>query len=218
MSVAAMTAVWNYDIPPNFKIVLLAYADNADQDGCNIWPASDTIKKKTGYKEREVQYITKALREAGLLQEDGKGPRGTNRWLIPMRGGAIIAPVQSLQGAIEMARRGAKNDDDLPEIGDVIAPELNVLTNTTDKEIKTETSPGFLALQSAASQIWPTDTSQWRVLKAALLRSEIEMQDGAIRVTGLGQAAAMFQANYGRAFERALVGVLNQTTEVRFEE
>jgi hypothetical protein len=199
------------------KYVLLCFVDHADHEGKNMWPSIRQIVFKTEYSETEVHRCVRDLIEMGLLVEEGTGPHGTKLYSLG-EGGAVAAPVPQRQGAKLPVEGGAKFDDQFPDLRDIVAPELNVLTNTTDKEIKTETSPGFLALQSAASQIWPTDTSQWRVLKAALLRSEIEMQDGAIRVTGLGQAAAMFQANYGRAFERALVGVLNQTTEVRFEE
>ena len=43
MSVKAMSWVWDQDIPREQKFVLLAYADHADHDGGNIYPAVDTI-------------------------------------------------------------------------------------------------------------------------------------------------------------------------------
>jgi len=58
MSVKAMAWVWDQDIPRDEKFLLLAYADHADHEGNNIFPAIDTIVKKTGYSRRSVQRIT----------------------------------------------------------------------------------------------------------------------------------------------------------------
>jgi hypothetical protein len=74
----------------------LAYADHADHKGKNIWPSVATISEKTGYKERSTQMITKALSEKGFLVQDGKGPKGTNRWFIPLdEEGVRIAPAKN---------------------------------------------------------------------------------------------------------------------------
>lgn len=35
MSVKQMALVWDLDLPPNKRLVLLAYADHADDDGDN---------------------------------------------------------------------------------------------------------------------------------------------------------------------------------------
>ena len=92
--------VWDLPILGEFgrpeKYILLAYADHADQNGRSIYPSVELISKKTGYEERAVQMITRILEKLGYLVEDGQGPRGTNRWLIPLErnaGGAKIAPL-----------------------------------------------------------------------------------------------------------------------------
>ena len=67
MSVKIMGLVWDLDLPQNEKFVLLAYADHADHNGNNIFPAVSTIAEKTGYSERSIQGITRSLEEKGYL-------------------------------------------------------------------------------------------------------------------------------------------------------
>lgn len=83
MSVKIMGLVWDLDndiIDREEKYVLLAYTDHADHNGENMYPSIDLICKKTGYKERAAQMITRSLEEKGFLVADGKGPKGTNKW------------------------------------------------------------------------------------------------------------------------------------------
>jgi hypothetical protein len=90
-----MAAVWDMDLPRDHKFVLLAYADHADHDGGSIYPAVNSIAKKTGYGARSVQAITRELEAAGRLVPDGKGPHGTRRWRMPLTvAGAESAPLQ----------------------------------------------------------------------------------------------------------------------------
>jgi hypothetical protein len=133
MSVKAMSLVWDvqcpskindFDFKPGHKYVLIAYADHADQQGRNIYPAVLTIAGKTGYEERSVQRLTRELVEMGLLVEDGTGPRGTNRWLIPFSaGGDKIAPLTNYQGDISSKSLGDIPSGDIPS-GDILTPEL----------------------------------------------------------------------------------------------
>jgi hypothetical protein len=125
MSIKIMAMVWDLpkdQIDRNEKYVLLAYADHADAEGRNIYPAIATIVRKTGYEERAAQLITHQLEADGFLIPDGIGPKGTNRWRIPLAdGGAKIAPLQNLQGAKKDESLGAKI---APALGAKIAPEL----------------------------------------------------------------------------------------------
>lgn len=93
MSVKAMAAAWDLECPkmygdrefrPSHKLTLLAYTDHADHYGKNIFPAVKTVAKKTGYNERTVQRLTDDLLIFGMLIEDDKGPRGTNKYYTPI--------------------------------------------------------------------------------------------------------------------------------------
>lgn len=93
MSVKVMGIVWDSNLKPTDKFVLIAYADHASHDGTNVFPSIETIVKKTGFSERTVQGATRKLEEIGWLISDGKGKNGTNRWRIPVDiGGAAPAP------------------------------------------------------------------------------------------------------------------------------
>lgn len=111
MSVKVMGMVWDCEMSRDMKFVLLAYADHADHEGKNIYPAVATIMRKTGYGERSVQAITKKLIKEKYLLEDGSGPHGTNKFkanLGKICGGAEFAGVQKTTQ--KSNKRGAKND------------------------------------------------------------------------------------------------------------
>lgn len=136
-----MALVWDMECPAEIngmafeshhKYILIAYADHADHAGRNIYPAIETIRKKTGYKSgRSVQKITADLRQMGLLIPDGVGPRGTNRHYIPFsaKGDCIqptpaeTAPPQKLRGAVDDKSLGESASGESAS-GAIIAPEL----------------------------------------------------------------------------------------------
>jgi DNA-binding MarR family transcriptional regulator len=133
MSVKAMALVWDLECPkdyneltfkPNHKFVLIAYADHADHNGKSIYPAVSTIAKKTGYEERSIQRITSELESMGLLVEDGQGPKGTNRWYIPVNsGGDKISPLTKFRGDKNEKSLGDISSGDISS-GDKMTPEL----------------------------------------------------------------------------------------------
>ena len=105
MSVKIMGLVWDLDLPQNEKFVLLAYADHADHNGRNMFPAVETVAKKTGYSERTVQRTTRSLEEKGYLIADGKGPKGTNKWKFG-RGDILSGVTNEAQGVTSETQRG----------------------------------------------------------------------------------------------------------------
>lgn len=62
-----MSWVWDQELPPNGKIVLLAIADHADDTGRNAYPSHKTLARKTGYGERQIKKIIDALVSTGVL-------------------------------------------------------------------------------------------------------------------------------------------------------
>ena len=57
MSVKVMGWVWDQDLPRDEKFILLAYADHANHEGYNVYPAVATVAKKTGYSELSLIHI-----------------------------------------------------------------------------------------------------------------------------------------------------------------
>lgn len=87
MSLRAMTWVWDQPIAPNHKIVLLAIADHAHDDGTNAWPSAERISAMTGYSVRSVRRLIHEMVGAGYLRIEHAGTgRSTSRYAIPLHG------------------------------------------------------------------------------------------------------------------------------------
>tara|TARA_R110000787_G_scaffold275597_1_gene384198 strand:+ start:224 stop:1246 length:1023 start_codon:yes stop_codon:yes gene_type:complete len=77
MSVRVMTAVWDITLCDSEKIVLLALADCANDEGW-CWPSMATLAKKCSKTDRTVQHAIRDLVAAGHLtriERPGKGCR-----------------------------------------------------------------------------------------------------------------------------------------------
>jgi hypothetical protein len=89
MSVRVMTWVWDHSpVGGTERLVLLAIADCAADDGTNAWPALSTLARKTLLDERTVRRIIRRLEDGGhLAVAVAAGPNGTNRYAVIMSGG-----------------------------------------------------------------------------------------------------------------------------------
>lgn len=89
MSIAIMTASWGLALPATEKLVLLALADCANDEG-ECWPSIATIKRKTGAGERTIQRAIRSLEECGVVTRRevfGKG----NRYLLTPANAAPVS-------------------------------------------------------------------------------------------------------------------------------
>jgi Helix-turn-helix domain len=71
MSIGLMAAVWSTDLPSSEKMVLLALADNSNDEGV-CWPSIRTICRKTSLTERTVQKCILKLSDKNLLSVQGR--------------------------------------------------------------------------------------------------------------------------------------------------
>lgn len=71
-----MGKVWDAQLAPNHKLVLLAYADAAEHDGTKCYPGEDRIVEMTGYSRSQVRRVTSELIQAGYLTKVRGGHRG----------------------------------------------------------------------------------------------------------------------------------------------
>lgn len=90
-----MTRVWDTDLPDSEKIVLLALADCANDEG-HCWPSMATLAKKCSKGERTVQGAVKALVEAGHLTRREVPGKGCNYTVHP-RNDCAPKPPQGLR-------------------------------------------------------------------------------------------------------------------------
>ena len=83
MSVRIMTAVWTTHLPDSEKLVLLALADCANDEGL-CWPSMATLATKCSKTDRTVQAAVKSLVTAGHLSRQELPGRGCRYIVHPI--------------------------------------------------------------------------------------------------------------------------------------
>lgn len=83
MSVRLMSIVWDLDLPPGEKLVLLALADQANDQGTQCWPSVATIAKRSGQGERTVRRALSDLETKGHLTRDHRDGTSTQYRVHP---------------------------------------------------------------------------------------------------------------------------------------
>lgn len=79
-----MTLAWSLDLPDSQKIVLLALADCANDEG-HCWPSMASLARKCSKGERTVQGVIKQLVDAGHVTREEVIGKGCNYWVHPRR-------------------------------------------------------------------------------------------------------------------------------------
>jgi hypothetical protein len=116
LSVRIMSAAWAVDLPAGEKLVLLALADCANDEG-HCWPGLTNLARKTGKSRRSLIDTIHALEKAEHISRDvrvGKGvnytihPRASEQLALPIAG-ATAAPVQKSHQCKKAYPTGAKS-------------------------------------------------------------------------------------------------------------
>ena len=81
MSVKISGKVWELDIDPIDKLVLLALADHADHEGENVRPGHELLAAKTGLSEKTIGTKIEHFVAQGWIEIEGnrQGGRGRKR-------------------------------------------------------------------------------------------------------------------------------------------
>jgi hypothetical protein len=118
MSIKVMQWVWEHSPSTRGdRLVLLAIADCASDDGTRAWPSLPTIAEKANLSVRACQSALRRLVEAGYLEiEMQAGPKGCNRYTVLMGGvkkvqGEDPAPVKLPTQRGEVSDRGGEVSD-----------------------------------------------------------------------------------------------------------
>lgn len=98
-----MASVWALRLPPSEKFVLLALADNANDDG-TCWPSVSTISGKTSLAERTVRGVIHRLQRTGYVSIEERYGRSHVFTITP----ASAAPLQALHPALDAPHPGSK--------------------------------------------------------------------------------------------------------------
>jgi len=92
-----MSQVWELDLPPTEKLLLLCLADFASDDGENVYPSVATMTRKSSMSERTVRRSLRDLEAHGLLEVLDAAPGRVRRYAI-RPGGASVAPPPNDRG------------------------------------------------------------------------------------------------------------------------
>lgn len=123
-----MGMVWDMEIEPATKLVLLALADHAEHDGRNARPGVRLLASKTGFSERQVQRILADLRDRGIIEaESNTGGRGHRpNYRIVIQKGDKMSPFPIDKGRQDVTLSNDLKGDDMSPIdepkGDILSP------------------------------------------------------------------------------------------------
>lgn len=152
-----MTAVWAINLPSSHKIVLLALADNANDEG-ECFPSVSTLIKKCGLCERSIQRLITELESSGHVRRKIRSGRSTLYHITP----ATDAPPQYVHPAIRAP--SPATDAPPPPQSTTLTPAIRA--PITSKKPSREPSPNrqyseqlaqalaFPGLDQEAFQIW----------------------------------------------------------------
>lgn len=129
MSIRRMADVWELDCGSHStKLVLLAIADNANDDGV-AWPGLGHLARKTNLTERGVMKIIDRIEEAGWLEREKRDGKTTIYHLkhpfVPISGSEIgNGPLNGVRGSSPPTPEpGSPLNDVHPRTGDRGTPE-----------------------------------------------------------------------------------------------
>jgi hypothetical protein len=87
VSIKLMSIVWDLHLPPGEKLVLLALADQANDEGVQCWPAVSTIARRSGQGERTVRRALADLESKGHLTRQHRDGASTQYVVHPCQNG-----------------------------------------------------------------------------------------------------------------------------------
>ena len=146
-----MSMVWQIDLPDSLKIVMLALADCANDEG-HCWPSMATLAKKCSKGERTVQGVIKQLVEAGHLTRTeilGKGckyivhPQPPPQRLRPADTAPPQGTAQTPAAAADKPSRTIKHIGVKRERAEIVIPDW----------LPTEPWEGFLAMRKGKGAV-----------------------------------------------------------------
>ena len=82
MTWRVLPAIWESDLSPLDKLVLLCLAKYSDSNGRHAKPAQTTISRLTGIGPRRVRTALATLKKRGFIVPEGKGRKGTIAYRI----------------------------------------------------------------------------------------------------------------------------------------
>ena len=162
MSVRAMAWAWRQQLSGPEKLVLMAIADHADDDGI-CWPGNAHIARKCNLSQRSVQRHIKNLIDNGFMTAYRRyretGGQTSNRYVLNVDG------VTNSHGG----------DDRLTWGGDPTVTPITIIEPSN--ELTTTTVPEWIEVLSAKDKPEPDTVA--RLLKWAVPHDEVTLRETA---------------------------------------
>jgi DNA-binding Lrp family transcriptional regulator len=157
MSVKIMGSVWDLDLPPKEKLLLMALADHASHDGSDVYPSLSRLAYKTQYSVRTVRRYMRKLEERGLLVKEEARPGRTTVYRIDISAG-VMRNYKSKQTGVN---KNPGQSCDRPE-KEALTPDKAV-TATPDKAVtatpdKAVTAESSVPIKDPSSDTRTSDT------------------------------------------------------------
>jgi hypothetical protein len=184
MSVEAMTAVFKHSQSTlGSRLVLIALADNAHDDGGSAFPSVETIARKALLSERTVRYCLRNLEAIGEIKRTGVHASGTNIYTITLPGleGANSSGVQILHRGQSTTEGGANYDTEHVEDCPLTVNEPSVNRHWTKADIseapKTNGSGSGTKRATAVRSDWtPTEQDIAKIREEGFTEDEIRRE------------------------------------------
>jgi hypothetical protein len=108
MSIKLMSLVWDLDLPAGDKLVLLALADQANDEGVQCWPSIATIARRSGQGERTVRRCISDLEGKGHLTRHFRDGDSTQYHIHPGHNGTPAKSAPLPKTTLTPAKLAAK--------------------------------------------------------------------------------------------------------------
>jgi len=232
-----MGLVWDLELEPSLKLVMLAYADHADHDGKNVYPAETSIANKTGLSRRTVVTCTQKLEKMGLLIRDGTWKNNVNKWLIPLdMGGQAVQQLHGLEDqAVQMTTSSCATVAHKPSLT-IIKSELTKNVNSDVGKDPRPLSPKskFISdlsryFEEVAGIPWvePKNKSDWADAQVKWLKPlnriavyskwDLEKAKGLI-IQALNRAAGQYTVSQPKSIENEVAAVVGEMARGQYKE
>lgn len=204
-----MTWVWESSRAEGMdRLVLLAIADNANDQGANAWPSVATIAGKAKVSERTVQRCVKSLQLLGELEVViGGGRHNVNIYTVLMNGRQDVTPSESHPVNVtpivdrERVTTSQERVSGSPETVTPVSPEPSLTIKEPSKTLSSaradvERICGHLAdaVQANGSKR-PRVTDRWRSSARLLLDADGKTEDQIHNAIAWCQGDEFWRAN-----------------------
>lgn len=120
MAIELICVAWRVKCNPTQKFILIALADNGDDETWKAWPSLTNISNKTGFSRSTIKKTLRELETAGYLSRSGGSRTSTTTYYLHIDRWADIDPRPRNTLGREMTGGGPTDD---PEVGRQSATE-----------------------------------------------------------------------------------------------